>query len=117
MDELQELLIEAEDPYFELKIGGLRAVKGLFELRGVLAQLQFDIAKLDVNDDQLHKKHGSSATSGSKVKNRAVNKLKMRSKTGEVASVGLKINKICLWSFRNNPIRFLGKNRSKNHLR
>ena len=37
--ELQELLIEAEDPYFELKNGGLRALKRLFELEGVLAQL------------------------------------------------------------------------------
>ena len=39
--ELQELLIEAEDPYFELKNGGLRAVKQLFELEEVLAQLRF----------------------------------------------------------------------------
>ena len=65
-------------------------------------------------DDQLHKKDGSSATSGSKVKTRAVNKLKMWSKTGEVASVGLKGNKACLQSFRGNLIRFLVENRSKN---
>ena len=59
MFELQELLIEAEDPYFEpknwglralieaedtyfeLKNGGLRSVKRLFEHKEVLAQLQF----------------------------------------------------------------------------
>ena len=50
--------------------------------------------KLDVHG-QLHEKDGSCATSGSKVMTRAVNKLKMRSKTDEVASVGLKINKAC----------------------
>ena len=44
---------------------------------------------------QLHEKDGSCATSGSKVRTRAVNKLKMRSKTDEVASVALKINKTC----------------------
>ena len=49
---------------------------------------------LDVHG-QLHEKDGSCATSGSKVMTRAVNKLKMRSKTDEVASVGLKINKAC----------------------
>ena len=49
---------------------------------------------LDVHG-QLHEKDGSCATSGSKVMTRAVNKLKMRSKTDEVASVGLKINKTC----------------------
>ena len=55
----------------------------------MLAQLRFFlIAKLDFDDGQLHKKDGSCATSDSKVKTRAVNKLKMRSKTGEVASVG-----------------------------
>ena len=37
--ELQELLIEAEDPYFELKNGGLKeALKRLFELKRLLAQ-------------------------------------------------------------------------------
>ena len=41
MVELQELLIEAEDPYFELKNGALRALKRLFELEGVLAQIIF----------------------------------------------------------------------------
>ena len=46
-------------------------------------------------DGQLHEKDGSCATSGSKVMTRAVNKLKMRSKTDEVASVGLKNNKAC----------------------
>ena len=38
---MQELLIEAEDLYFELKNGGLRALERLFELQGVLAKLQF----------------------------------------------------------------------------
>ena len=41
MVELQELLIEADYPYFELKNGGLRALKRLFELEGVLAQIFF----------------------------------------------------------------------------
>ena len=45
---------------------------------------------------QLHEKDGSCAIVGSKVMTRAVNILKMRSKTDEVASVGLKINKACL---------------------
>ena len=45
---------------------------------------------------QLHEKDGSYATSGSKIMTQDVNKLKMRSKTDEVASVGLKINKACL---------------------
>ena len=44
--ELQELLIEAEDPYFELKNGGLRALKRLFELDGVLAQLRFSLSEV-----------------------------------------------------------------------
>ena len=56
-------------------------------------------------------------TSDSKVMIRAVNKLKMRSKTDEVASVRLKVNKACLYSFADRPIRFLVKIRSKNHLR
>ena len=51
------------------------------------------LAKLDMVIGQLHKKDGSCATIGSKVMTRAVNKLKMRSKTDEVASVALKINK------------------------
>ena len=93
MVELQERLIEAEDPYFELKNGGLRALKRLFELKGVLAQLTFVLAKLDMVDGQLHETDRSCATIGSKVMTRAVNKLKMRSKTDEVASVALKINK------------------------
>ena len=96
MVEQQELLIEAEEPYFELKNGGLRALKRLFELKGVLAKLPFKIAKLDMVHGQLHEKDGSCATVGSKVMTRAVNKLKMRSKTDEVASVGLKIDKACL---------------------
>ena len=46
-------------------------------------------------DGQLHEKDGSCAISGPKVMTRAVNKLKMRSKTDEVASVGMKDNKAC----------------------
>ena len=57
MVELQELLIEAAYPYFELKNGGLRALKRLFELEGVLAQIFF-LAKLDMVDGQLHEKMG-----------------------------------------------------------
>ena len=49
------------------------------------------LAKLDMVDGELHEKYGSCATGGSKVMTRAVNKLKMRSKTDEVASDGLKI--------------------------
>ena len=85
-----------EDPYFELRNGGLRALKRLFELQGFLAQLRFIFAKLYMVDGQLHEDDGSCASGGSKVMTRAVNKLKMKSKTDEVASVGLKINKACL---------------------
>ena len=53
------------------------------------------LAKLDMVDGQLHQKDGSCATSCSKVMTRDVNKLNMRSKTDEVASVGLKNNKAC----------------------
>ena len=55
----------------------------------------FISAKLDMTNGQLHEKDGSCATSGPKVMSRAVNKLKMRSKTDKVASVGLEINKAC----------------------
>ena len=97
MVEPQERLIEAEDPYFELRNGGLRALKRLFELQGFLAQLRFIFAKLDMVNGQLHEKaDGSCAIVGSKVMTRAVNKLNMRSKTDEVASVGLKTKKACL---------------------
>ena len=61
----------------------------MFELRGVLAQLQIFLAKLDMVNGQLYEKDGSCDTSGSKVITRAVNKLKMRTKTDEFASVGL----------------------------
>ena len=44
--ELQERLIEAEDPYFELKNGGLRALKRLFELEEMLAQLIFNFSEV-----------------------------------------------------------------------
>ena len=46
------------------------------------------LAKLDMVDGQLYEKDKSCVISGSKVMTRAVNKFKMRSKTGEVASVG-----------------------------
>ena len=46
--ELQERLIEAEDPYFELKNGGLRALKRLFELEGVLAQLTLNFSEIRI---------------------------------------------------------------------
>ena len=46
LGELQEILIEAEDIYFELKNGGLRAVKRLFELEGVLAELRLDLSEV-----------------------------------------------------------------------
>ena len=44
--ELQERLIEAEDPYFELKNGGLRALKRLFELEEMLAQFIFNFSEV-----------------------------------------------------------------------
>ena len=96
MVELQERLIEAEDPYFELRTGGLRVLKRLFGHKRFLAQLQFIFAKLDMVDGQLLEEDGSCASGGSKVMTRAVNKLKMTSKTDEVVSVGLKINKACM---------------------
>ena len=46
MVELQERLIEAEDPFFELKNWGIRALKRLFELRGVLAQIFFTVSEV-----------------------------------------------------------------------
>ena len=73
--ELQELLIEADDTYFELKNGGLRALKRLFELEGVLAQIFF-FKQLDMVDGQVHEKDRRCATSGSKVMIRAVNNSK-----------------------------------------
>ena len=39
-------MIGGEDLIFELKHGGLRALKRLFELRGVLAQLQFHFSEV-----------------------------------------------------------------------
>ena len=79
-------------------MGGLKALKRLFELRGVLAQLQFFFifAKIDMVDGQLHENNGSYATSGSKVMTQSENKLKSSSKSDEVASVGFKNNKACL---------------------
>ena len=64
------------------------AVEFLFGHRGVLAQLHVILAKLDMDDGQLLANDEISATTGSNVKTRTVNKLKMRSKTGKVASVG-----------------------------
>ena len=61
----------------------------------MLAQLLCRFAKLDMFNGQLHVKDGSCTTGGSKVMTRAVNKLKIRSKTDEVASVGSKNNKAC----------------------
>ena len=87
MVEQQERLIEAEDPYFQLENGGIRALKRKFELEGVLAQFFLHSAKLDMVYGQLREKDGTCATSGSKVMTRAVNMLKMRSKTDEVASL------------------------------
>ena len=55
------------------------------------------LAKLDMVDGQLYETDGSCATSDSKVMTRAVNK--MRSKTDEVASVGLKITKLARRAF------------------
>ena len=92
--ELQELLIEAVDPYFELSNAGLRAVKRFFELGGELAQLQFHLSEIIYG--RLQAKNGSCVTSDLKVMIRAVNKLKRRSTTGKDASVGSKINKTCL---------------------
>ena len=71
----------------------LRAVKRLFELRGYLAQLKLHFS--EVKYGQLQRKDGSCVTSGSKVMIRAVNKLKIRSETGKVASVGLNFHKAC----------------------
>ena len=68
---------------------------------------EFILAKLDMVNGQLHEKHGSCATSGSKIMTQSVNKLKLRSKTDENASVGLKNNKTCWYSFRDKPFRLL----------
>ena len=88
LGELQELLSEAEDPYFELQNGGFQGCRTLVSARKMLAQLRFNTAKLDLVDGQLLANDEICATSGSKVTTRAVNKLKMRSKIGKVASVG-----------------------------
>ena len=88
MGELQELLSEAEDRYFKLKNGGLTAVEQLFWHEGCSHSFSFILAKLDMDDGQLLANDEIFATTGSNVKTRTVNKLKMRSKTGKVASVG-----------------------------
>ena len=49
-----------------------------------------------MDDGQLRAENESGENSGSKILTRTVNKLKMRSKTGKVASVGFKINDACL---------------------
>ena len=46
------------------------------------------LTKLNFDNGQLLAKDGSCATSGSKVMIQTVNKLKMRSKTVKIASVG-----------------------------
>ena len=94
MVELQELLSETEDPYFELKNGDLRAVERLFRHKGVLAQFRFFLAESDMDDGQLLAKYDLCATSGSKLMTRTVNRLEMTSKTGKVALVGFLINKL-----------------------
>ena len=106
MAELKELLSEAEDPYFELKNGNLRAVERLFHHEVVLAQLCFYfsevrnqkwgsqdcimlvlakksarkvflyLAKLDMDNDQLLANYERCATSGSKVMIRKINEPK-----------------------------------------
>ena len=77
-------MIEMVDPCFEMKNGGIRALKRLFELKGELAQPWIKIAKSDMVNGQLHEKDRICATNASKVMTRAVNKLKMGSKTDEV---------------------------------
>ena len=54
----------------------------------------FILAKLDMDDGLLLANDEICATTGSNVKTRTVNKLKMRSKTGKVASVGFKLTKL-----------------------
>ena len=54
------------------------------------------LAKLDLDDGQQLASDESCATSGSKGITRSVNKLKMRSKTGKIASVGFQVNNACL---------------------
>ena len=46
LGEMQELLSEAEDLYFELKNGALRSVERLFWHKRVLAQLRFYFSKV-----------------------------------------------------------------------
>ena len=52
-------------------------------------------AKLDTDDGQLLAKDERCATSGSKIKTRTIKELKMRPKTGKVASIGFKNIKAC----------------------
>ena len=75
------------------------------------------LAKLVMKDGQLLAIDQRYATSGSKIMTRTVNKLKMRSKTRKVASVGFLVNKACFRSFVNKLIISLVKNRSKIYLR
>ena len=84
MGELQEQLSEAEDLFFELKNGGLRAVERLFWHDGCSHIFVFILAKLDMDDGQLLANDESCVTSGLKVMTRIVNELKLRSKTGKV---------------------------------
>ena len=75
------------------------------------------LAKSDLDNGQLLAKGGSCATTGSKVMTQTVNELKVRSKTGKVASVGFLVIKACFWSFVDKLISSLVKNRPKNYLR
>ena len=67
------------------------------------------LAKLVMKDGQLLAIDQRYANSGSKIMTRTVNKLKMRSKTRKVASVGFLVNKACFRSFVNKLIISLVK--------
>ena len=86
--ELQDLLSQAEDPYFQLKNVDLRAVKQCFGTKKCSHSSVFILTKLGLDKGQLLAKYGICATSGSKVMTRTINELKMRSQIGKVASVG-----------------------------
>ena len=88
MIELQELLSDAEEPYLELKQGGLSAVERFFWQVEVLAKLRLVLETLDLDNGQLLPKDSGCSSNGSKVLTPTVNELKMRSKSGKVASVG-----------------------------
>ena len=66
-------------------------------------------AKVDGVDGQLNDEDRSCATIGSKVITRAVSKLKIFSKTDEVASVGLKLTKLAFRASAKSPFTFWSK--------